>query len=394
MRILQVSLNYYPEMQFGGQPQKIRALSLGLVERGHQVEVATLHSERPQARGAVDMEGVRVHYLPWAGREPWRVPHRLRDLRRLVARADIVHLYGLYNLLCPAAALLSLQLRRPYFLEPLGMYAPRARKMRAKVLYHRLFTSWMANGAARVVATSPLEARELEGLGAPGQLVMRRDGVDLSDFQTLAADNVSGDAFRSRHGIGAHERVVLYVGRISPIKNLDSLILAFGQAKVPHARLVLVGPTLEAGYEALLRRLIEAHGLLSCVLLTGPLYDEHKRQALDAADLFVLPSLSESFGIAAAEAVAAGVPVLLTEGCGIAPLIDGRAGLAVACDAMSLSHGMSKMLDNAAGGSWTRRRDEVLKELSWEEPLEVTERMYQGVAREHQRLRPGLTVRD
>ncbi len=105
--------------------------------------------------------------------------------------------------------------------------------------------------------------------------------------------------------------------------------MAFAQANLPKARLVLVGPAEEGQYEARLRSLITGRAIAGRVLMPGPLYDDEQRAALASADLFVLPSLNESFGNAAAEAVAAGVPVLLTDTCGIAPLIHQRAGLAV-----------------------------------------------------------------
>lgn len=108
------------------------------------------------------------------------------------------------------------------------------------------------------------------------------------------------------------------MGRISPIKNLEQLILAFAEAAMPEARLILAGPLAESKYEERLRQIIVAKGLGHKVILAGPLYDGNQHAALDAADLFVLPSLSESFGNAAGEAVLAGVPVLLTDTGGAA----------------------------------------------------------------------------
>jgi glycosyltransferase involved in cell wall biosynthesis len=378
MRILQVVARYYPELQYGGPPQKVHALSRGLAGRGHQVRVVTLHSTR-RAGGAVDQDGIEVHYLPWLGRGTWQAPLGAGALAAAIRQSDVVHCYGLYNLLCPAAAFLAGRVGRPFVLEPLGMYLPRTRSLRAKRLYHLIFTSWLGRRAARVIATSPGEKEELAGLVEPERLVVRRNGIDLELFQALPPV----DRFRAAHGIADGERVILYMGRISPIKNLEQLVQAFSAAALEGARLALVGPALEPAYARRLADLIAGLGLEGRVLLTGPLYGEAKLEALGAADLFVLPSLMESYGNAAAEAVAAGVPVLLTDACGIAPQIHGRAGMAVPVGAASLAEGLRAMIeDGGLRDSLTARRGEVLQELSWDEPLAQTEQMYETLLRD------------
>jgi glycosyltransferase involved in cell wall biosynthesis len=375
MQILQVTARYYPELQFGGPPQKIHALSRGLQRRGHKVRVVTLHSTRRAAQGA-DQEGIEVRYLPWMGRGAWQVPLGMGTLAAAIRQSDVVHCYGLYNLLCPTATFLACRARRLVVLEPLGMYIPRARSLWAKRLYHGLFTSWMSRSAARVVAASPGEMEELAELVESRRLVLRRNGIDLEAFQALP----SPDGFRVAHGILDDERVILYVGRISPIKNLEQLVQAFHDASLERSRLVLVGPALEPDYARNLADLIAKLGLDGRILLTGPLYGDDKLSALAAADLFVLPSLSESYGNAAAEAVAAGLPVLLTDTCGIAPQIDGRAGLAVPVGVSTLAEGMQTLMeDERKRDELTEQRSEVLRELSWDEPLTQTEHLYERI---------------
>jgi len=378
MRILQVAARYYPELQYGGPPPTIHALSRGLVRRGHQVQVVTMHSTR-RASWRASLDGIEVRYLPWLGTGTWQVPLGMSALAVAIRESDVVHCYGLYTMLCPAAAFLAERSGRPYVLEPLGMYVPRMRNLPAKRLYHLFFTSWMGRRAARVIATSPGEMEELGGLAEPQRLVLRRNGIDLEPFESLP----SARRFRAAHGIPDGERLILYLGRISPIKNLEQLVLAFHDVSPRQTRLLLVGPALEAEYARELSELIARLGQADRVLLTGPLYGEDKLSALAAADLFVLPSLVESYGNAAAEAVAAGVPVLLTDTCGIAPQIHGRAGMAVPVGTAALAEGIRAMLDDEAlRDSLTRQRADVLGELSWEEPLSLTEQMYKTLLRE------------
>ena len=83
-------------------------------------------------------------------------------------------------------------------------------------------------------------------------------------------------------------------------------------------------------------------GLNGGVLFTGPLYDDAKWAAYRDADLFVLPSQNENFGNTAAEAVACGTPVLVTDRCGIAPIVDQRAGVVVPHDCAALEAGLAR----------------------------------------------------
>jgi glycosyltransferase involved in cell wall biosynthesis len=376
MRVLQVTTVYFPELQFGGPPQKIHALSRGLAARGHDVQVVTLHSARPAARDSLAVDGVTVRYLAWWGRGNWRLPRQGATLAEAVAWADVVHLYGLYNLLGPAAAAAARRAGRPYLLEPQGMLVPRGGHRAAKRLYHRLFTRRLAANAARLIATSPAEAGELASLAPPPHLVTRRNGIDVAAFAHLPP----GDTFRRQIGATPADRIVLFVGRISPIKNLEALVRAFQAAALHDARLALVGPQHEADYVARLQRLVQDLGLAARVHFTGPLYGEAVRAALGAASLFVLPSTFESYGNAAAEAAVAGVPVLISDTCGIAPTLHRRAGLAVPPTVDGLAAGLHALLDDASlRAEVMADRFALLDQLSWDEPLAQMEAVYQQV---------------
>ena len=380
MRILQVTAAYYPELQFGGPPQKIHAFSRGLARRGHEIRVVTLHSQRRRAHEQVLQDGIAVQYLPWLGPGARQVPYRLGLLQAAVDWAQVVHVYGLYNLLGPAAARAARRSARPLVLEPLGMYVPRLRHIRLKHWYHRLFTARLLQQAAVVIATSPAEQAELAAQVDSARLVLRQNVLDVAQYQPLPDRAV----FRQAQHIAADERLIIYVGRISPIKNLVALVQAFDQAALAQTRLLLIGPQLEPDYAAQVRATIDQLRLTERVQLIGPLYAADKLAALTAADLLVLPSTYESFGNAAAEAVATGVPVLLTQACGIAPVIDRRAGLAVTADAAALAQGLRVLLDDAdQRAALTARRPEVLAELAGDGPVRQMEQIYQQILASH-----------
>jgi glycosyltransferase involved in cell wall biosynthesis len=118
-------------------------------------------------------------------------------------------------------------------------------------------------------------------------------------------------------------------------------------------------------------------GVRSRVQFVGPLYGEAKWAAYRDADVFVLPSQNENFGNTAAEAVAAGTPVIVTEQCGIAPLLADQAGLVVRHDTAALSRALERILNEAelrsrlAAGCAA-----VTSRLGWDEPVREMAALY------------------
>jgi glycosyltransferase involved in cell wall biosynthesis len=118
-------------------------------------------------------------------------------------------------------------------------------------------------------------------------------------------------------------------------------------------------------------------GISSRVKFSGPLYDDDKWAAYRDADVFVLPSQNENFGNTAAEAVAAATPVVVTEQCGIAPLVKDVVGLVVAHDATSVANALERLLrDPQLHAKFVSGCPELTARLSWEEPVTQMESLY------------------
>jgi glycosyltransferase involved in cell wall biosynthesis len=145
----------------------------------------------------------------------------------------------------------------------------------------------------------------------------------------------------------------------------------------------MAGPDEGDGFRQRLETIASQMELNGRVLFTGPLYGDAKWAAYRDADVFVLPSQNENFGNTAAEAVACGTPVLVTDRCGIAPLVDQRAGLVVPHDCTALEAGLAKILDDPALTVRLRRGCKaVANSLSWAEPLAQMETLYQELISE------------
>ncbi|HEV2224011.1 MAG TPA: glycosyltransferase [Candidatus Acidoferrales bacterium] len=397
MRILKTVQAYYPFQEKGGPVVKVRAIALGLAHRGHEVTILTADfGFEPSSAPAMEAktcrwgwcareQGVETIFLRTRGhyRALTLNPSVIKYSSASVAKYDVVHVYGLYDLLGPAVTYFCRRHHIPYVVEPMGMFRPIVRNFRAKKLYHALLGNRLLRGAHRVIATSEQEKQELVTGGInPVRVVVRRNGIDVPVSLPPAG------AFREKWKISPQAQLVLFLGRLVPKKSPDLLLDAFAlwRRETLHAAdsvLVFAGPEERDGYLGRLKSLAAASGIADNVLFTGPLYDDAKWAAYRDADVFVLPSQNENFGNSAAEAMACGTPVILTDQCGIAPIVEGRTGLVVPHDSRAIATALKMLLDGGSlAGQFRDACPGVVRGLSWEQPLSQMEAIYRDVISE------------
>jgi glycosyltransferase involved in cell wall biosynthesis len=399
MRLLHVTQAYYPFLAMGGPTVKVRALARGLASSGHAVTVLTADLGMDQATqgtvGAVSCrwgfeameDGVEAIYLRTRARYralTWN-PDATSFCRERLRKFDLGHIYGLYDFLGPRIASACRRLKVPYIVEPMGMFRPIVRSIRMKRLYHGTLGGRLLQGAARVVATSEQERHELlEGGIKDSKIVVRRNGIEFPRQFPPAG------SFRTQWGIPQEAKLVLFLGRLISKKSPDLLLEVFSQwnRRGNGSRgsvLVLAGPDESDGFRERLEAIASHMEIDGKIVFTGPLYGDAKWAAYRDADVFVLPSQNENFGNTAAESVACGTPVLVTNCCGIAPFIDQRAGLVVPHDAAALEAGLSRILEDAALALRLREGCKgVASSLGWAEPLAQMESLYREVISERQ----------
>jgi glycosyltransferase involved in cell wall biosynthesis len=399
MRILNVTQSYEPFFEFGGPPAKVLALSEGLAKMGHEVTVLTadwsLEKRLKNEPGAEPTEdspfgrrrrknGVTAIYLAnWLQFRAlsWN-PALPRYLRARLAAFDIIHIFGLYDILGVRVAAASRLQGIPYVVEPMGMFLPIVRNIVMKRLYHRALGRSMLAGASAVIATSEQERAELISGGVPAEkIALRRNGVD--EPANLPPYGIFRDSFQIPRAV----KLILFLGRLSLKKSPELLLEAFAKltredyqrSDSPH--LVFVGPD-ESGTLEKLQEMSARLSLTDSVHFVGPISGQTKWAAYRDADIFVLPSQNENFGNTAAESIAAGTPVIVTEQCGIAPLVAGTAGLVARHDAVSIADALNLLLHDEnlyrtlkAGCSTTMRR------LGWAEPLQELNALFSRLAR-------------
>jgi glycosyltransferase involved in cell wall biosynthesis len=391
VRILKVLQAYYPFQEYGGPVVKVRALALGLVQRGHQVTVLTADLGLAKREGLgtsferckwgwrSEQDGVEAIYLSSLGhyRALTINPGVIGFCRASLRDFDLVHFYGLYDLLGPAASSSCRRQGIPYVIEPMGMFRPIVRNIGLKRMYHRLLGKSFIAEARFLIATSDQERRELiDGSIPVSRIVVRRNGVSVPEKLPERG------RFRRQWGIRPDAKVVLFLGRLVSKKSPDLLIESFARWRGRSGRgvdsvLILAGPEEADGFVPRLKKLADQLGLTENIRFVGPLYDEAKWQAYRDSDVFVLPSQNENFGNTAAESAACGTPVIVTDGCGIASFVR-SAGLVISHDRERLESALEQML----GVSDLRERyqegcAEMARALSWAGPISETEKLYE-----------------
>jgi len=391
MRILNITQTYFPFMEFGGPPVKVRSLSQRLVKLGHKVTVLTSdwglqayasaagsRAERTAVGWRLEESGIEAIYVPsWVRYRAlsWN-PGIARFCRAQLWRFDVAHIFGLYDFLGPATAAACRRSGTPYVVEPIGMFVPIVRNFLLKRMYHLALGQSMLRGSRTIIATSPQEVAELVSSGQPAEkIVVRRNGVEVPDSLPERG------RFRAAAGIPEDAKVILYLGRLSEKKSPDVLLQAFASLGDMEGgtdvRLVFAGPD-DGDMKQRLQRMAGELGVSARVQILGPVFNKDKWSAYRDADVFILPSQNENFGNTAGEAVAAGTPVIVTDKCGIAPLLADVAGLVVRHDAGAIAQAIARVLcEPGLHARLSAGCKKTAAKLDWDQPAEQMENLYE-----------------
>ena len=235
--------------------------------------------------------------------------------QRATGSTDLVHVHGLWLMPNVYAGRAAKRAGKPLIVSPRGMVAPAALAFspRKKTAFWRLLQGRAYAKAALWHATSQEEAADIRRFGVHAPIAVIPNGIDLP-------------AGVATHVEAAPQRTLLFLSRLHPKKNAAGLLEAWRRTAPdrPEWQLVIAGPD-EDGHRANLEAQV-ARDTIPRVQFTGPLYGADKDALISRADLFVLPTLSENFGIAVAELLAAGVPAIVTKGAPWQGLETHRAG--------------------------------------------------------------------
>jgi glycosyltransferase involved in cell wall biosynthesis len=367
VRALHVSPYFAPAFRYGGPPRSILGLCQGLQMSGVDVEVLTT-----AANGSTDLvpasdaggryDGVPVQYVPTAFPRRFFGAHMSAPLSEALTRADLCHIHGIWNVPEWSAARLARRYRVPYVVSPRGMLLPAAleRGRWRKRIAYQLVERRNLQQAALLHATSEEEAVDIRRHVPGVPVVVVPNGVDVEAARRVSA------SFRPRLGIPEEAFVIVFLGRMHPIKRLDLLAAAFADVRARHtnAHLVLAGPD-ERDMLGGIARSLSDHARFLHVLATPT--DDEKWALLRSASAGVLCSDSESFGLAVAETLAAGTPVVVTQTCPWAEIVPRRCGFWVEQTSAAIAQALSVLIEDpvAAAAMGDRGAAFARERFSW-----------------------------
>lgn len=333
----------------------MRSMDTSLRDAGIHVDVATTDDDgrgkrlsRPLGQPLFEDDD-KLHGAHWYFRKDtefykcsWSFA---RWIGKQVRQYDLVHIHALFSFTSVIAARAAYRAGVPYVVRPLGTLSPYGLRER-RALLKRWSLRWVESSllrrASAVHVTSEQERIDVEALGFDARCVV----IPLGFVPVLPTTGSQLMATQFPQLTG--KRLVLFLSRLDPKKNAEALIDAFGliAADFPDSELALAGAG-EPAYAAQLREFAARSPVSQRIHWVGHIQGETKSSLLAGASLFVLPSFSENFGIAAVEALSAGLPCVLADGVALAKAVESaRAGLVTGTDAQSIAVAIRKILSD------------------------------------------------
>jgi glycosyltransferase involved in cell wall biosynthesis len=369
----------------GGPSQAVLALAAAQRARGLDAVVLTTNdhgdqvlADLPIGRWCDRQEVPVLAFARWsppirALREFAVAPGLLGGLRRELAAADLLHVHALFSFASTAGMALARQQQVPYLVRSIGQLnrwslrqSPRRKRLLLKLVERRNL-----NGARALHFTSDAEREEAADLGLRPPPIVLPLGVALPQLDPTVP-------------VPADQAVRwLFLSRIHPKKQLPVLFEALAdlQRRQPAARWLLdVAGEGDASYVEQLQQLAQRLGLAERIRWCGFAAGEVKAALLARADWFVLPSASENFGIAAAEALAAGTPVILSPGVALAPDVrQAGAGLVCEPEPAALAQALERALQPPSAAMVEAARALAAERYSWPAIAAALEQHYQAI---------------
>ncbi|MFQ6111771.1 MAG: glycosyltransferase family 4 protein [Nitrospinota bacterium] len=333
--------------------------------------------------------GVEVYFRPNPGSElPWAWLWDQRALTHLLARAEPDFLHVLFQWNIPRTGKLPI-LAHIFDLMPIAdasLYGEHSGlRVRLKVTLYARYLKWALGRTRRVIAISANTRRDLVRLmGYPEE---RIEVIPLARRASFSPEGEKGELSRLRERYGIPEKFILYLGGITPRKNLEVLLRAHAQLlrAGPEIALVIAGG-VESPYGRRLKGLAQSLGIDSQVFFPGFIREEDLPPLYRASSLFVYPSLYEGFGLPVLEAMASGVPVLSSNTTSL-PEVAGEGALLVEPrDEGAVAEAMGRILmDRTLREELRRRALEQAGQFSWERVVGEILRVYGMMGRELER---------
>jgi glycosyltransferase involved in cell wall biosynthesis len=344
MKILQVIQFFTPNK--GGSVAVPYALSKELTKRGHEVTIITSDFEfdKEYAR-SIEKHGVNV--IPFKciiNIASFLYSPKIKEwLKENLDYFDIIHMHNYRTYQNNIVYYYAKKYDTPYIIQAHGSLMEFYRKHTLKKFYDFFWGKNILNDSSICISVNKKESKQYLKMGIQKDKIrVLYNGINFLEYKNLPQRGL----FKRKINLLKHEKIILFLGRIDKIKGLDLLIDAFAILKntLDNTKLIIVGP--DSGFLPAIKKKIKKLNLEEHVLLLGPLYDSDKISIMVDSDVFVLPSIYETFPLTLIEACACEKPVIVSVNCDISHIVENRFGIVFEHNIDSLNKALTLILSN------------------------------------------------
>ena len=328
MNVLHVTPSMSPA--WGGPVVVVSELIPALADQNINCEILTTRGHRVGS-DIIEPSGIPTHVFDTG------LPARLwtaysRELSAFldenIARFDLVHIHEVWHYAGYVASRAARKRGIPYIVTIHGELSEWSFQHKGwkKLPYRKAALDKILKNAFALHAITQAEKERIAELGYDTPVMIAPNGIDPTPFDKLPDPS----AFLEKYPALEGKRVILFMGRLNPKKGLDILAHSFStlRSRFPDAVLLIAGPD-EEGTRQKTETILRSEGTLDSVIFTGMLTGKDKLAAMSCAEVFILPSYSDVLGIAVLEAMAARLPVVITDRCEFPEVAEYNAGLVV-----------------------------------------------------------------
>ena len=399
MRILHVGS---PFTDFMGEFGLLFRMSKGLKDLGHEVSIVTTdadcfyydkekslaYSETRKKLLNIDENQILFKEIPVYVQHctihgfGFYCPKAKDFARKIISNYDIVHTSTWYSHICMIFAQVAYDEKVPFVISSWGSLLQNARKLKnsQKWIVDQFYTKKILRHANGFQSVGESETREYIKLGANLQSIYRLDNpVELEKFEIKTRTDIL-----EKNGISKNQNFLLFLGRINEKKGIELLVDAFSHiSKKQESLLLVIAGSGTKQYENKIGEMVKKKGLDKKIIFTGLVSDDEKLELLESASLFVLTSHSDVHPIAVQDALAMGLPVVITQACDYPEVKEYDAGEIVEENSTQISNVILKVLSDK---SRLKQMSENAKRLVLERfqlkvQIKKYEQMYEDVIR-------------
>lgn len=384
MRIIHVVESLDPSQ--GGPPVVVTRLAMAQASLGHDVKIIAYGSGSQADVLLADQKNTvnnpTIILLPINFIERITSLAARKCFKNMIRAGDIVHLHGLWRPILVAAARVAWHTKTKYVLMPHGMLAPWSMLQKQLKKRFALFVVWrnILDKASMLHVLNDEEANQVRELMLRAPVKIIPNGI----FKEEVDDLLAPLSFYRIYPLLKDRSYILFLSRLHYKKGLDYLADTFAlvAAQASHVDLVVAGP--DGGAQSSFKQQIEKLGIENRVHIVGPLYGSHKYAAMVDALCFCLPSRQEGFSMAILEAMACGLPVVISKQCNFAEVAQADAGEIVELEPRMIADALLRFINNGErrGRMGAKARELVLSRYTWPKIATTTIAVYRRILAE------------